>query len=124
MTRVTLACVSFHFNFPVLNQKEERKAIFEKKKKREERPPRSTTIRDGSKNVFSSKKKMLQVILQQLRPKKMKTNCKKKDKKPKTLDPEGRTPPFRRLTCNLLIIYRFVISLISVTVKNCNFSFV
>ena len=45
-------------------------------------------------------KEMLQEIVKQLRPKSTRVKKKKKKKKEnKTLNPEGRTPPFRRLTC-------------------------
>ena len=53
----------------------------EKSKKEKKGPPRGTS-RDGSK-----KNEIIQEVVQQLRSKK------------KTLDPWGRTPPFRRLTC-------------------------
>ena len=65
----------------------------------------SGTLRDGSKHFCEKQEEILQEIVQQLRSKKGKKvkkskKIKKEEKKTNpNLNPKGRTPPFRRLTC-------------------------
>ena len=89
-------------------KKEKKKKIIKKinARKKEEASKGYHASRRLNKMFFLKK---LQDIVQQLRPKKSyfehpRQEKEKKRKKNETLNPQGRTPPFRRLTCCFIVL--------------------